>query len=72
MRADQEAVIDLMNENTRLRAALEPFTKFPVERGTPWAEENDPWPDERILTGYDRVYLTVGMVRAARRALRES
>jgi hypothetical protein len=65
----QEQYEETLRENAQLRAALEPFTKFPISRGTPWADENEPWPDDKTLFGYDRVYLTVGMVRAARRAL---
>lgn len=33
------------------------------------AEKTHPWPDDKILIGYDGWSLTVGMVRAARAAL---
>ena len=59
----------LLAEVDRLRVALEPFTKFRIERATPWAEENAPWSDDHHLTGYDGVSITVGMVRASRAAL---
>lgn len=53
-----------------LSAALEPFTKFRIERALAEIEASDPWPDDRVLVGYDGTDLTVGMVREARRALR--
>jgi len=52
-----------------LAEALEPFAKVRIERANPNAEANSPWPDDRVLVGYDGFELTVGMIRAVRAAL---
>lgn len=49
--------------------ALRAFADIRIERATEWAEQNEPWPDDRRLVGYDNWYLTVGMVKAVRAAL---
>ena len=40
-----------------------------IERAIPEVEATDPWPDSRVLVGYDGWELTVGDVRRARALL---
>lgn len=71
-----EAIVRAVNEYdsdketiAKLAEALRPLGSLNIERATVWAEANEPWPDTRVLVGYDGVEFTVGMVRAARAAL---